>query len=192
MAAAGGEDQAMAAPGGSFSPELAQVFFHVTLTVESDISFTVEDDPPPLAGTDGRPQPGFDGSLIGRRRFQLAATAALCTHVGIEVRTARRAWRQEFPIPESPSAIICRGPSEVVATWAAFTFDSAYFAPAVPYPPTRPSSEKTQRESRCQELLRSLTCDALDHGREYAQRAMTVTSGNSRSANGGDQRLRLA
>lgn len=106
----------------------------VTLTVESDISFTVEDDLPPLAGTDGRPRPGIDDSLIDRRRWELAAIAALSTHVTIEVRTSGRAWRQEFAYPESPSAIREHRPSETIGTRATFTLDSAYFAPGSSLP----------------------------------------------------------
>jgi hypothetical protein len=100
---------------------------HVTLTVDSDSSFTVEDDLPPLAVTGGHPQPGIDGSLIDRRRWQLAATAAVSTHASIDVHVGGRVWRQEFAYPDW-SDVIDHAPSAVVGTRAAFSLDQAYFA----------------------------------------------------------------
>jgi hypothetical protein len=101
---------------------------HVTLTVETDISFTVEDDLPPLAVTGGHLQSGINGSLIDRRRWQLAATAAVSAHAIIEVHIGGRAWRQEFA-HFGWSDISDHGPSAAIGTRAAFSLDQAYFAP---------------------------------------------------------------
>lgn len=65
----------------------------VRLTIESGTSFTLEDDLPPLTGADGRPEPGFYGSLIDSRRGLLAAAAAVSVQTTIEVRAGGRAWR---------------------------------------------------------------------------------------------------
>jgi hypothetical protein len=101
---------------------------HVTLSVDSDSSFTVEDDLPPLAVTSGHPQLGIDGSLIDRRRWQLAATAAVSTRASIDVHVGGRVWRQEFAFPDW-SDVIDHGPSAAIGTRAAFSLDRAYFAP---------------------------------------------------------------
>jgi len=107
---------------------------HVTLTVTSDISFTVDDDLPPPTDAEGRPQPGIDGSLIGRRRWQLAAAAAVSTHVSIEVHVGGRVWRQELAHIGSPAEIRDDGPSDVIGTRATFSLDPAYFTPGSSLP----------------------------------------------------------
>jgi hypothetical protein len=107
----------------------ADVPVHVILTVTSNITFTVEDDLPPLAGTDGRPEPGNDDSLIDRRRWQLTATAAVSTQASIEVHVGGRKWRQHLTHTGPPPEIRDDGPSEVIGTRAIFSLDPAYFAP---------------------------------------------------------------
>src|SRR5262249_33645197 len=101
---------------------------HVTLTVDSDSSFTVEDDLVPLAVKDGRLPPRIDGAMIGRRRWQAVATAAVSTHARIDVHVGGRTWRHEFAYPDW-SDVIDHGPSAVIGTLAAFSLDQAYFVP---------------------------------------------------------------
>jgi hypothetical protein len=106
----------------------------VRLIVRSDISFTVEDDLPPLAGPDGRPQPGINDSLIDRRRWRLAATAAVSTRASIEMHVGKRVWRQEFGHAGSPSDIHDDGPSAAIGSRATFSLDPTYFAAGTTLP----------------------------------------------------------
>jgi hypothetical protein len=100
----------------------------VTLTVESDSSYTVQDNLPPLVQTDGRPKPGRDGSLIELRRWRLAAAVAVSARATVEVHASGRVWRQELSGAGSPSAISGKGPSSAIGTRATFSLDQAYFA----------------------------------------------------------------
>lgn len=100
---------------------------HVTLTVRSDITFTVEDDLPPVASSDGRPRPGIDGSLIAKDRWQLAATAAVSIHASIEVHVGGRSWRQELPRTGSPLELRDEGPSRAIGTRTTFSLDPVCF-----------------------------------------------------------------
>ena len=133
---------------------------HVTLTVDSDSSFTVEDDLPPVAVTGGHPQPRIDGSLIDRRRWRLAATAAVSTHASIDVHVGGRVWRQEFAYPDW-SDVSDHGPSATIGTRAAFSLDQAYFAPGsrLPADATELAQDATPRP-----VPGTLTIVDLRHG----------------------------
>jgi hypothetical protein len=100
---------------------------NVTLTVNSGVSFTLEDDLAPVVQTDdGRP--GAHGDLFGHHRWTLRLASAVCTHTAMEVRTGGRRWRQELGRAGSLTPIEDHGPSGAVGTTVTFTLDLDYFA----------------------------------------------------------------
>lgn len=101
----------------------------VDIEITTDLRFTVSDDQPPACDDAGEPAPGFYGSLIDKRRWALAATAALSSHALVEVRVGGRAWRQEFngatPSPVEPFTATDEGDG----TRATFHLDADFIAP---------------------------------------------------------------
>ena len=102
---------------------------HVTLVIESNLRFTVADDSPTIAvGADGVPQLGFFDSLIDRRRWPIAAAAAMSRHTRIEVSVAGRAWRQELVGTSAAGPPLETTPVDRAGTQATFELDPGHFA----------------------------------------------------------------
>ncbi|TVT23773.1 hypothetical protein FNH05_32860 [Amycolatopsis rhizosphaerae] len=106
----------------------------VRVVFEDDHRFTLIDDAAPDLGPDGRPLAGFYGSLLARRRWALAAAAALSARTGVEVSAGGRGWRQELagtvPVgPPSPD-----GPTGAPGTRVTFELDPGHLAPGAALP----------------------------------------------------------
>jgi DNA gyrase/topoisomerase IV subunit B len=109
---------------------------HCTVEVEvtGNLRFTVTDDQPLSLDGAGEPEPGFYGSLLGKRRWALAAAAAFSSRTLIEVRVGGRGWRQELsgtvPARLEPFA----APGEADGTRVTFELDAACLAPGAVIP----------------------------------------------------------
>ncbi|WP_406099699.1 hypothetical protein [Streptomyces sp. NBC_01013] len=68
----------------------------ISVEIESDLNFTVEDDQRRAADEQGRPLPGFFGSLLGKERWAPAAAAVLSVRTVVEVWLDGRGYRQEL------------------------------------------------------------------------------------------------
>lgn len=66
------------------------------MEIESDLSFTVEDDQRRTADEQGRPLPGFFDSLLDKERWAPAAAAALSVRTVVEPWLDGRGYRQEL------------------------------------------------------------------------------------------------
>jgi DNA gyrase/topoisomerase IV subunit B len=101
----------------------------VDIAVTADLSFTVIDDQPLSLDDLGEPKPGFYDSLVDRRRWALAAAAALSSRTLIEIRASQRGWRQELTgvVPARPEPFAARG--EADGTRVTFELDPAFLAP---------------------------------------------------------------
>jgi DNA gyrase/topoisomerase IV subunit B len=107
----------------------------VRVVVETDHRFTVTDNAIPTnLDPDGRPSPGFYGSLLPRRRWPLAAAAALSSRTWIEIRTSSQSWSQELhgTTPVGPPQT--GGPADTPGTRVTFELDATYFAPGATLP----------------------------------------------------------
>ncbi|MEV4314911.1 hypothetical protein [Actinocrispum sp. NPDC049592] len=101
----------------------------VDIEIVGDLRFTVTDDLPPLLDDLGEPQPGFYDSLLCKRRFALAAAAALSRHTLIEVRAGGRGWRQELTGTTATAANPFACPGTVDGTGVTFDLDATFLAP---------------------------------------------------------------
>ena len=103
---------------------------HCTVDVEitADLCFTVTDDQPLTLDGLGEPKPGFYDSLLDRRRWALAAAAALSSRTVVEVRVGGRGWRQELTgtAPARPEPFTASG--EADGTRVTFKLDAAFLA----------------------------------------------------------------
>jgi hypothetical protein len=112
----------------------------VVLRIDSDLTFTVTDDGtvPSIgpsagpsagtgAGTGGMPLLDRNGSLLDRRRWTLAAAAALSTRVSVEVHTGGRRWRQALAGSVPLAAPRDSGPAPGPLTQVTFELDPGYF-----------------------------------------------------------------
>lgn len=101
----------------------------VDIEVTADLRFTVTDDQPPDLDGLREPEPGFYGSLLGKRRWALAAAAALSSRTLVEVRAGGRGWRQELTrtTPALPEPFAA--PGEASGTRVTFELDAAFLAP---------------------------------------------------------------
>jgi len=105
-----------------------------TIVIESNLSFTISDtDASRPAGIDGRPSLALYDTLLDRRRWPLAAAAALATHTQVEVIHAGVLWRQEFKWlePSTPERIATRRPD---GTRITYELDCGYFADTAALP----------------------------------------------------------
>jgi hypothetical protein len=109
---------------------------HCTVDVEvtADLCFTVTDDQPLSLDDLGEPKPGFYDSLLDRRRWTLAAAAALSSRTLIEVRASGRGWRQELTgtAPARPEPFAA--PGEADGTRVTFELDAAFLVPCAVIP----------------------------------------------------------
>jgi hypothetical protein len=105
----------------------------VELRVDADLTFTVTDDGTvPLTG--GLPLLDRNGCLLDRRRWALAAAAALSVRVSVEVHACGRRWVQTLAgaIPESPPHD--HGEAEGPLTRVTFELDAGFFRPGAALP----------------------------------------------------------
>jgi len=100
----------------------------VDIEITTDLCFMVTDDQPPAFDDVGEPMPGFYGSLIDKRRWALAAAAALSSHTLVEVRAGGRGWRQELTgaTPNSVEPFAAAGESD--GTRVTFQLDADFIA----------------------------------------------------------------
>ncbi|MFJ4467467.1 hypothetical protein ACIP2X_08215 [Streptomyces sp. NPDC089424] len=68
----------------------------ISVEIESDLAFSVEDDQRRTGDERGRPVPGFFGSLVDKERWAPAAAAVLSVRTVVEVRLNGRGFRQEL------------------------------------------------------------------------------------------------
>jgi hypothetical protein len=108
----------------------------VRLRIDSDLMFTVTDDGPvPLdySAPDG-PLLDRNGCLLDRRRWALAATAALSVRVSLEVQACGRRWVQALTgaAPSCPPQDC--GPATGSLTRVTFELDPGFFRPGATLP----------------------------------------------------------
>jgi hypothetical protein len=101
----------------------------VVAEVTADLCFTVADDQPLFLSDLGEPEPGFYDSLIDKRRWALAAAAALSSRTLIEIRAGGQGWRQELTGTAPALPELFAAPGEADGTWAAFELDAGFLAP---------------------------------------------------------------
>jgi DNA gyrase/topoisomerase IV subunit B len=101
----------------------------ISVTITSDLGFTVEDERPHSADERGRPLPGFFGSLLDEDRWAPAAAAALSVRTVIEVWLDGLGYRQELAgaVPTGPW-VECPAPRPY-GTKTAFHLDPTYVGP---------------------------------------------------------------
>lgn len=105
----------------------------VELRVDADLTFTVTDDGTvPLAG--GQPLLDRNGCLLDRRRWALAAAAALSTGVSVEVHACGRRWVQTLAgaVPQAPPQDL--GEADGPLTRVTFELDAGFFRPGAALP----------------------------------------------------------
>nr|WSX75783.1 hypothetical protein OH826_19180 [Streptomyces sp. NBC_00899] len=66
----------------------------ISVEIETDLVFSVEDDQRRTSDERGRPVPGFFGSLLDKERWAPAAAAVLSVRTVVEVRLDGRGFRQ--------------------------------------------------------------------------------------------------
>jgi hypothetical protein len=101
----------------------------VVADVTADLSFTVADDQPLFLSDLGEPEPGFYDGLIDKRRWALAAAAALSSRTLIEIRAGGRGWRQELTGTTRALPELFAAPGEADGTRATFELDAGFLAP---------------------------------------------------------------
>lgn len=102
----------------------------VRLRIDADLAFTVTDDGAvPLDRAAGRPLLDRNGCLLDRRRWALAAAAALSVRVSVEVRSCGRRWVQALAgaFPASPPQDCGDAPGSL--TRVTFELDRSFFRP---------------------------------------------------------------
>jgi hypothetical protein len=104
---------------------------HCTVGVEitGDLRFTVADDQPPALDGFSEPESGCYGSLFSRRRWMLAAAAALSSRTLVEIRAGGRGWRQDLTGTAPSRPVPFDAPGEASGTRATFELDAAFLAP---------------------------------------------------------------
>lgn len=101
----------------------------VDIEITTDLRFTVTDDQPPAFDDVGEPMPGFYGSLIDKRRWALAAAAALSSHTLVELRVGGRGWRQELTGVTPRSVEPLPTAAERDGTRVTFQLDADFISP---------------------------------------------------------------
>src|SRR5205814_10704991 len=100
----------------------------VTVVIESDLRFTVSDDNQTITlGANGVPRLGFFESLIDRRRWAIAAAAAMSRHTGVEVKVGGRVWRQDLTATSVISPPRETNPAGRAGTQVTFELDLVRF-----------------------------------------------------------------
>jgi len=102
----------------------------VRLRIDADLTFTVIDDgTAPLECGTGRPLLDRNGCLLDRRRWALAAAAALSVRARAEVHASGRRWVQDLAgaLPASPPRD--GGDASGALTRVTFELDGSYFRP---------------------------------------------------------------
>jgi DNA gyrase/topoisomerase IV subunit B len=105
----------------------------VELHVDGNLTFAVTDNGA-VPCVNGLPLLDRNGGLLDRRRWALAAAAALSRRVRAEVRAGGRRWRQTLTgtIPDREPED--RGDCDGTLTTITFELDSAYFGPDAALP----------------------------------------------------------
>lgn len=113
--------------GWSYSP------VDVELHVDGNLTFTVTDNGTvPCAG--GLPLLDRNGCLLDRRRWALAAAAAVSTRVIVEVQACGRRWRQTLTGTAPDGEPEARGARDGTLTTITFELDPGYFGPDAALP----------------------------------------------------------
>lgn len=99
---------------------------HVELRVDTDMAFTVTDNGEvPCAG--GMPLLDRNGCLLDRRRWALAAAAAVSSRVTVEVHAGGRSWRQTLTGAAPDGEPEDHGARDDTLTTITFELDAGYF-----------------------------------------------------------------
>ncbi|MGF0174519.1 hypothetical protein ACQF36_29670 [Streptomyces sp. Marseille-Q5077] len=101
----------------------------IRVEIESDLTFTVEDDQRRTADERGRPLPGFFGSLLDKERWAPAAAAVLSVRTVVEVRLDGRGFRQELIGTMAAGDWEEFATSKPSGTRATFQLDPSYCGP---------------------------------------------------------------
>jgi hypothetical protein len=105
----------------------------VELRVDADLTFTVTDNGD-VPCADGVPLLDRNGCLLDRRRWALAAAAAVSRRASVEVHAGRRRWRQAMTGTVPDGEPEDRGPSDGPLTTITFELDPGYFGPDAALP----------------------------------------------------------
>ncbi|MFJ8863801.1 hypothetical protein ACIRD8_36015 [Streptomyces sp. NPDC102451] len=101
----------------------------ISVEIRSDLNFTVEDDQRHAVDEQGRPLPGFFGSLLDRERWAPAAAAVLSVRTVVEVRIGGRGYRQELTGTTATGVWEEFATSEPSGTRTTFHLDPSYCGP---------------------------------------------------------------
>ena len=107
----------------------------VRLRIDADLTFTVTDDGPvPLDSAGGGPLLDRNGCLLDRRRWALAAAAALSSRASVEVHACGRRWVQALAgaTPACPPQDC--GEAGDSLTRVTFELDAGFFRPGAALP----------------------------------------------------------
>ena len=107
----------------------------VELRVDADLTFTVIDDGVvPLDRSGGLPLLDRNGCLLDRRRWALAAAAALSRRVSIEVHACGGRWVQTLTGAARDAPPQDRGVADGTLTSVTFELDAGFFRPDAALP----------------------------------------------------------
>ncbi|MFC5901230.1 hypothetical protein [Streptomyces zhihengii] len=101
----------------------------VRVEIESDLVFSVEDDQRRPGDEQGKPLPGFFGSLLDEERWAPATAAALSVRTVVEVRLDGRGFRQELAGALSAGDWEEFATSKPSGTRTTFQLDPSYCGP---------------------------------------------------------------
>ncbi|MFC6599848.1 hypothetical protein [Kitasatospora paranensis] len=146
----------------------AGVHGRISVEIGSDLSFTVEDARHRSAVEQGRPVPGFFGSLLDKGRWAPAAAAALSVRTVVEVWLDGRGFRQELAGATPVGAWEEFGTSRLSGTRTTFHLDPSYCGP-----------DEAIARSLLPDELHGHECDALPSPVTFTIRDLRAETKNS-------------